>query len=122
MLKNLYLANMRWWLQQNMFNADGTLPIGYCYPNMNMAEGYNAQASAYWALTSFLTLALPESDGFWQAAEVMPPVTFASHAQAQTRQIITHSLRNQDTQIDTAVYPLPNTRGWKSSNHLTHCW
>src|SRR5262249_8593341 len=48
-------------------NPDGTLSIGYGYAQLEMAEQYNAPGSPYWALKSFLPLALPEAHPFWQA-------------------------------------------------------
>ena len=34
-----------------------------------MCEDYNAPGSPYWALKTYLMLALPESHPFWQAEE-----------------------------------------------------
>jgi hypothetical protein len=68
-LKGLALRHLRWWTQQPIFQNDGTLSIGYSYPNLNMTETYNSPASPYWAFTFFLPLALPETHPFWQAAE-----------------------------------------------------
>jgi hypothetical protein len=45
------------------------LTIGYGYPNLIMAEGYNAPGSPYWAMKAFAALALPEDHPFWQAEE-----------------------------------------------------
>jgi hypothetical protein len=52
-----------------MFNVDGTLTIGFTYPNMYMSEDYNSPQSPYWAMKSFLALGLPESHPFWTAEE-----------------------------------------------------
>lgn len=41
--------------------------IGYCYPQMYMAERYNAPGSPYWGMKSFLLLALPDDHPFWIA-------------------------------------------------------
>jgi len=72
-MKGLILRHLRWWFQQPIFQADGTLSIGYAYPNLIMAENYNAPGSPYWALKTFLILALPESHPFWQAEELPLP-------------------------------------------------
>jgi hypothetical protein len=72
-LKGLLLRHLRWWLRRPIFNGDGTLSIGYAYPNLNMAEDYNAPGSPYWALKAFLPLALPEQHPFWQAEEQPMP-------------------------------------------------
>jgi hypothetical protein len=68
-MKGLALRHLRWWARQPMFQNDGTLSIGYAYPNLNIAETYNAPGSPYWAFTFFLPLALPETHPFWQAQE-----------------------------------------------------
>lgn len=83
-LKGLALRHLRWWARQPIFNPDGTLSIGYAYPNLNMAEQYNAPGSPYWALKFFLPLALPETHPFWRAEEQplpeLPPVQHQPHA------------------------------------------
>lgn len=72
-LKGLVLRNLRWWFKQPIFQTDGTLTIGYAYPNLVMAENYNSPVSPYWALKSFLPLALPDEHPFWQAEELPLP-------------------------------------------------
>ncbi|WP_370465586.1 DUF2264 domain-containing protein [Nissabacter sp. SGAir0207] len=74
-VKGLVLRHLRHWLQQPIFDRDGVLSIGYHYPNLVMAEDYNAPGSPYWALKLFLVLALPEEGAFWQAEEQpLPPL------------------------------------------------
>ncbi|HEY0828794.1 MAG TPA: DUF2264 domain-containing protein [Bacilli bacterium] len=74
-MKGILLRNLRWWFRQPIFNPDGTLSIGYAYPNLIMAENYNAPGSPYWALKSFLVLALNENHLFWTAEELpLPPL------------------------------------------------
>lgn len=82
-MKRLLLQNLRVWLQKPIFTRDGVLTIGYGYPNLHMAEGYNAPGSPYWAMKVFLCLALPETHPFWQAAETpfsAPRVSLQQHA------------------------------------------
>jgi hypothetical protein len=83
-IKGLALRHLRWWSRQPIFQPDGTLSIGYTYPNLNMAEQYNSPGSPYWALKFFLPLALPESHPFWQAEELplpeLPPIHHQPHA------------------------------------------
>lgn len=83
-IKGLALRHLRWWSRQHIFAADGTLSLGYAYPNLNMAEQYNAPGSPYWAMKFFLPLALPEAHPFWQAEELplpeLPPVREQPHA------------------------------------------
>lgn len=66
-MKGLIVRNFEWWLGQKMFDRDGILTIGYCYPQMYMAERYNAPGSPYWGMKSFLLLALPDEHPFWAA-------------------------------------------------------
>ncbi|KAF2689907.1 hypothetical protein K458DRAFT_327906 [Lentithecium fluviatile CBS 122367] len=68
--KGLLLRHFRWWSEQhNIFNIDGTLTIGFTYPNMYMSEDYNSPQSPYWAMKSFVALALPETHPFWKTEE-----------------------------------------------------
>lgn len=73
LIKGLALRHLRYWSQQAIFNNDGTLSIGYAYPNLNMAEQYNSPGSPYWAMKFFLPLALAETHPFWQADELPLP-------------------------------------------------
>lgn len=68
-MKGIILRNLRWWFSQPIFNADGTLTIGYTYPNLIMGENYNSPGSPYWALKTFLPLALKEDHPFWTSEE-----------------------------------------------------
>lgn len=72
-VKGLIMRNLRWWFQQPIFDAHGVLTIGYAYPNLIMAENYNAPGSPYWAMKTFLPLALSEDHPFWQAEELPLP-------------------------------------------------
>ncbi|MEV0090875.1 DUF2264 domain-containing protein [Streptomyces sp. NPDC050738] len=85
-VKGHYLRHIRWWRQQPITTPDGLLTIGYGYPQPAIAEQYNAPGSPYWALKTFLPLALPASHPFWTAAELaapaLPPVAEQPHAGA----------------------------------------
>ncbi|WP_316863127.1 DUF2264 domain-containing protein [uncultured Cohaesibacter sp.] len=73
-IKGLLLRHLRWWSDQPFAERDGVMSIGYVYPNLFMSEAYNAPGSPYWALKSFIVLALPQDHPFWQAEEeAMPP-------------------------------------------------
>ncbi|GGF75884.1 hypothetical protein GCM10010912_21300 [Paenibacillus albidus] len=72
-LKGLVLRNLRWWFRQGIVDDGGLLTIGYAYPNLVMAENYNSPGSPYWALKSFLPLALPAEHPFWQSEELPLP-------------------------------------------------
>jgi hypothetical protein len=68
-IKGYYLRNLRWWAKQPIFDRDGVLSVGYCYPNLLISEGYNSAGSPYWAMKAFLPLALSENHPFWTAEE-----------------------------------------------------
>ena len=68
-VKGLLLKNMRKWFSKPIFASDGVLTIGYGYPNLMMAEGYNAPGSAYWAMKAFAPLALAPDHPFWASEE-----------------------------------------------------
>ncbi|MFA9458682.1 DUF2264 domain-containing protein [Halalkalibacter sp. AB-rgal2] len=72
-MKGIILRHIRWWLDQAILLADGTLSIGYTYPNLIMAENYNSPGSPYWGLKAFLILALDHDHLFWKAEEQSLP-------------------------------------------------
>ncbi|GFF32206.1 streptothricin hydrolase [Aspergillus udagawae] len=76
-VKGFLLRHLRWWAAHSadMFYADGTMNIGYLYPNMYMAEDYNSPQSVYWSLKSLIVLLLPDSHPFWTAPETAYPST-----------------------------------------------
>ncbi|KAH8668832.1 hypothetical protein BX600DRAFT_362027, partial [Xylariales sp. PMI_506] len=74
-VKGLLLRHLRWWSKHtSIFNTDGTLNIGYAYPNMFMSEDYNSPQSVYWCLKSFVVLSLPEEHSFWACEEQPHPL------------------------------------------------
>ncbi|MBU3191001.1 DUF2264 domain-containing protein [Clostridium bowmanii] len=87
-IKGLLLRNLRWWFNQYIFTPDGLLTIGYAYPNLIMAEGYNAPGSPYWAMKSFLPLALSEDHPFWKAEELPMPLLKRKSVQKEARMIL----------------------------------
>ncbi|EPH2694824.1 DUF2264 domain-containing protein [Klebsiella aerogenes] len=89
-MKGIVLRHLRWWLKQPMFDRDGVLSVGYSYPNLAMAEDYNAPGSPYWGLKTMLVLALGEGDAFWQAAELPLPPLPAQHTIAYADQVLVH--------------------------------
>ncbi|KAF6815741.1 hypothetical protein CPLU01_14063 [Colletotrichum plurivorum] len=79
-VKGLLLRHLRWWARHpDMFNADGTLSIGFTYPNMYMSENYNSPQSVWWCLKSFIVLGLPEDHSFWTSEELLHPLARADN-------------------------------------------
>lgn len=108
--KGLLLRNLRWWFGQPIFHGDGTLSIGYAYPNLVMAENYNAPGSPYWALKSFLPLALADDHPFWLAEEEALPELDASRKMASPRMLL-HRSGNHVAAFNA---------GCRTSNEHTH--
>lgn len=83
-VKGMLLRHLRWWAanSQDSFNTDGTLSIGYLYPNMFMCENYNSPQSPYWALKSLLVVALSKDDAFWTAKELPHPLEQSTDSQS----------------------------------------
>lgn len=72
-VKGILLRHIRWWIRQPIWDEGGLLTIGFRYPNLKMAEFYNAPGSPAWAMKAFLVLALPADHLFWLAKEEALP-------------------------------------------------
>lgn len=73
-IKGMLLRHLRWWSKcPDIFNVDGTMNIGFTYPNMYLSENYNSPQSVYWCLKSFTVLMLAEDHPFWRAPELPYP-------------------------------------------------
>ena len=68
-IKGILCRHLKWWERQTITDRDGVLTIGYAYPNLIMAERYNAPGSPYWGMKTLLCLALPDNHPFWNAQE-----------------------------------------------------
>lgn len=78
-VKGLLLRHIRWWSRHpDVFNTDGTLNIGFTYPNMYLTEDYNSPQSVYWCLKSLIVLGLPEDNPFWTCEEQPHPLDRSS--------------------------------------------
>ncbi|CAH0019246.1 unnamed protein product [Clonostachys rhizophaga] len=66
-VKGFLLRHLRWWARNSsdIFHSDGTLNLGWLYPNMYLTEDYNSPQSVYWALKSFVAIMLPSDEPFW---------------------------------------------------------
>ncbi|KAE8416021.1 hypothetical protein BDV36DRAFT_310548 [Aspergillus pseudocaelatus] len=85
-VKGMLLRHLRWWASHsdNVFALDGTLTIGYLYPNMFMCEDYNSPQSPYWAMKSFVILALSTIDDFWMVDELPHPLASVGETKSLT--------------------------------------
>lgn len=111
-VKGLILRNLRWWFKQPIFDAGGILTVGYAYPNLVMAENYNSPGSPYWALKTFLVLALGDSDRFWSEPEQELPSLAPLSVQSEPHLVL---CRQESTGHVTAF-----NAGHLSSNEHTH--
>lgn len=111
-IKGLILRNLRWWLKQPIFDANGLLTIGYRYPNLVMAENYNAPGSPYFALKTFLVVSLPDDHPFWQVEEQPLPPLKEKIAQVPPRFIVCR----QDDRGHVAAF----NAGYQHTNEHPH--
>lgn len=100
-MKHLLLGNLRWWLGMPIFDRGGALTVGYGYPNLCAAEGYNAPGSPYWAMKTFFALAVPADHPFWQAEEE-PCAPTARFLDEQVRLLLTRDPENRQVVAYTA--------------------
>lgn len=99
-LKGLVARNLRSWDRSRICDNGGVLTIGYHYPNLHMAEGYNAAGSPMWCLMAFACLMLPEGDPFWEApAEPLPEAAGCSPALGGT------GLVSREADGEVTLYP-----------------
>lgn len=116
-MKGIILRNLRWWFKQPIFQNDGTLTIGYAYPNLIMAENYNSPGSPYWALKTFLPLALGDEHPFWQAEELpLPPLDRLS-IQEQPHLVICRQEENHHLIAFNAGHPFTNEHTHTSAKY-----
>lgn len=74
-LNGLLLRHLRWWSKQpDIFHVDGTLNVGFIYPNMYMSEDYNSPQSPYWCLKALIFIAIPNDHAFWSSEELPHPL------------------------------------------------
>ncbi|OHW96937.1 hypothetical protein CSPAE12_04527 [Colletotrichum incanum] len=70
-VKGFLMRHLRWWAKnsEDIFYPDGTLNIGWLYPNMYLSEDYNSPQSPYWCLKTLIAVGLADDDAFWTAEE-----------------------------------------------------
>jgi hypothetical protein len=112
-IKGLYLRHLRWWLRQPIFSETGLQTIGYCYPNLHLAERYNSANSPLWALKAFIALAVSDDHPFWKAVEEPLRKAEETHVQPQTGMILS------DTSESGHLYAL-NSGQWAPGESNEH--
>lgn len=104
-MKGIVERQMEYWLKQPVFDNAGILTVGYTYPNLLMSESYNATGSPYWALKTFLILALPEEHPFWQAESLPLPELKEVLAVKECDMLICHR-KQEVTALTAGQYPV----------------
>lgn len=89
-IKGIISRNLEWWLSKPIFDNGNILSVGYAYPNYIMAEQYNAFGSPYWALKSFLILALDDEHEFFKTEALPLPKLDALHIIPEANMVIQH--------------------------------
>ena len=99
-IKGLITRNISAWSPERITDNGGVLSIGYRYPNLHMAEGYNAAGSPMWCLMAFVCLMLPEDDPFWLLdAAPLPELPVLSPALGGT------ALAQRDASGEVTLFP-----------------
>ncbi len=101
-LKGLLARHMADWADASIFDNGGVLSIGYRYQNLNMSEFYNAPGSPYWALKTFLVLALPDGHPFWSAKALPLPEPEVFRVIPSANMIVTRR------DGEATIYPIGN--------------
>lgn len=79
-IKGIIERHLAEWYKSDMFDNAGILSVGYKYPNLLMAEHYNAPGSPYWGLKVFAFLSLSDDHEFWSAEPLPLPELDALHS------------------------------------------
>lgn len=100
MLKGLVVRNIAAWDRSRIVDNGGVLTVGYRYPDLHMAEGYNAAGSPMWCLMAFACLALPETSRFWRVScQPLPVRPGIDSALGET------ALVARDAEGETTLFP-----------------
>ncbi len=87
-MKGIITRNINAWLNKDIFSHAGILTVGYDYPNLLMAEHYNAHGSPYWGLKAYMFLMLPDDHEFWSCDALPMPKLNALHRIDAAKMII----------------------------------
>ncbi len=99
-MKGIIARSLNAWTSKNIFDTGGLLSVGYDYPNLLMAEHYNAHGSPYWGLKAYIFLMLPDDHEFWTAEAASMPELEPLKIMGNNSQLV--SRRNGKT----VMYPI----------------
>ncbi|MCI8980212.1 MAG: DUF2264 domain-containing protein [Clostridia bacterium] len=99
-MKGIIARSLDAWTSKNIFDTGGLLSVGYDYPNLLMAEHYNAHGSPYWGLKAYIFLMLPDDHEFWTAEAAPMPELEPLKIMGNNSQLV--SRRNGKT----VMYPI----------------
>ncbi|MGG6312982.1 DUF2264 domain-containing protein [Paenibacillus macerans] len=116
-VKGVVMRHLRWWFRQPILDAGGLLTVGYTYPNLVMAENYNAPGSPYWAFKTFLPLAFPEGHPFWQAEEEPLPEAAPFSVQRPPHLVVCRQAETGHTAAFNAGHPYSNEHTHTSAKY-----
>ncbi len=108
-MKGLIVRHLRSWLKKDIFDRDNILTIGYGYPNLTMAERYNAPGSPYWSMKTFGFLMLPDEHPFW-SVEAAPLPKLKAECPMPYADMYVYHYGNHTTAFAPGVYS-PNGHG-----------
>ena len=116
-MKGLIARHLRTWLKRPIFDRDHVLTIGYGYPNLTMAERYNAPGSPYWGMKVFAFLLLPDDHPFWSVEEAPLPKLAPACPQKYADLFVYH-YGNHTTDLHQASTALTDTaRSWQNTEN-----
>jgi len=105
-MKGLIARHLKSWLEKPIFDRDGILTIGYAYPNLTMAERYNAPGSPYWGMKTFAFLGLPDDHPFWSVEAAEYPKEIINHPMCPMKyaDMLAYHYGNHTTVFAPGVY------------------
>lgn len=108
-MKGLIARHLLSWMKRPIFDRDGVLTIGYGYPNLTMAERYNAPGSPYWGMKTFAFLMLPDDHPFW-SVQAEPLSGLDARCPMKYADLYVYHYGNHSTAFAPGVYS-PNGHG-----------
>ncbi len=104
-VKGIITRNLEYWLNQPIFDNAGILSVGYTYPNLLISENYNSTGSPYWALKTFVFLALDDENEFWKCC-IEPLPNLENHQLIREANMIISKTSYDISALTTGQYPL----------------